>query len=63
MFVTLDMHPLSQPEVMIGNANKAFDGNGRLIDEDSQDLIRQLLGHLCRWTRQVKGKWGASSNQ
>ncbi|MFA7281019.1 MAG: NAD(P)H-dependent oxidoreductase [Sterolibacterium sp.] len=54
MFVTLDMYPLNQPEVMIGNADKAFDGNGRLLDEDSLELIRQLLGHLCRWTRQLK---------
>ena len=56
MFVTLDMYPLNQPEVMIANADKAFDGKGRLIDEESRELIRQLLGHLCRWTRQLKEK-------
>jgi chromate reductase len=55
-FVTLDMFPVNQPEVMIGNAGKAFDTQGKLIDEMSQKLIRQLLENLASWTRQLKKK-------
>jgi chromate reductase len=53
-FVTLDMFPVNQPEVMIGNAGKAFDAQGKLTDEPSQELIRQLLENLASWTRQLK---------
>lgn len=53
-FIFLDMHPINQPEVMIGNAKKAFDAQGKLTDETSQALIRQLLENLVRWTRQLK---------
>jgi chromate reductase len=55
-FITLDMFPVNQPEVMIGNAGKAFDAQGKLIDERSQKLIRQLLENLASWTRQLKKK-------
>jgi hypothetical protein len=41
---------------MIGNAGKAFDTQGKLIDEMSQKLIRQLLENLASWTRQLKKK-------
>jgi chromate reductase len=55
-FITLDMFPVNQPEVMIGNAGKAFDAQGKLIDERSQKLIRQLLENLASWTLQLKKK-------
>jgi chromate reductase len=51
--VFLDMHPINRPEVMIGNAFERFDGQGRLIDPMSRDLIRQLLESLVAWTRQL----------
>lgn len=53
-FVFLNMFPVNQPEVMIGNAGKAFDAQGKLIDETSQKLIRQLLENLANWARQLK---------
>ncbi|MEO8545922.1 MAG: NAD(P)H-dependent oxidoreductase [Betaproteobacteria bacterium] len=45
-FVFLNMHPVNQPEVMIGNAAKAFDSQGKLVDETSLKLLRQLLLNL-----------------
>lgn len=54
MFVFLNMHAVNQPEVMISNAHKRFDDQGRLIDEVAQKLIRQLLEELVSWTRQLK---------
>src|SRR6184192_4267762 len=33
MFVFLNMFPINQPEVMIGNAAQRFDANGNLTDE------------------------------
>ena len=54
VFTTLDMFPVNQPEVMIGNAGKAFDAQGKLIEESSQERIRLLLEKLASWTRQLK---------
>lgn len=54
IFVILNMHPVNQPEVMIGNADKAFDAQGKLINEMSQQLISQLLDNLVTWTKQLK---------
>ena len=48
---------MNQPEVMIvmiGKANKAFDADGKLIDETSQGLIRKMLDGLVQLTRQLK---------
>lgn len=55
-FVFLNMHAVNQPEVMISNAAKAFDAQGKLVDETSRKLIAQLLENLASWTRQLKKK-------
>ena len=53
MFVFLNMFPINQPEVMIGNASERFDAEGNLTDEKTKDFIRQLLESLVNWTRQI----------
>jgi chromate reductase len=55
MFVFLNMFPINQPEVMIGNAAARFDKDGNLTDETSKELIRQLLQKLVEWTRRNAG--------
>jgi chromate reductase len=51
MFVFLNMFPINQPEVMIGNAAERFDAQGNLTDGTTKDFIRQLLQNLVDWTR------------
>ena len=46
MMVFLNMFPINQPEVMIGNASERFDAVGNLTDDTTKDLIRQLLQSL-----------------
>ncbi len=53
MMVFLNMFPVNQPEVMIGNASERFDASGNLIDDASKDFIRQLLQGLTEWTRRI----------
>ena len=53
-FIALNMFQLNHPEIMIGNADKAFDAQGKLIDESSQKRIRKLITDLAIWTRQLK---------
>ena len=55
VMVFLDMFPLNQPEVMIGNASGRFDSEGNLTDEQTKEFIRQLLHNLVEWTRRVGG--------
>jgi chromate reductase, NAD(P)H dehydrogenase (quinone) len=56
MFVFLNMFPVNQPEVMIGNAASRFDSAGNLTDEATKKFIRQLLENLVEWTRRLKAK-------
>ena len=53
MFVFLNMFPINQPEVMIGNAAERFDATGNLTDEKTKKLIHQLLQNLVDWTRRI----------
>ncbi|HEY7913816.1 MAG TPA: NAD(P)H-dependent oxidoreductase [Blastocatellia bacterium] len=53
MFVFLNMFPINQPEVMIGNASERFDAEGNLTDDQTKEFIRQLLKNLADWTRRI----------
>ena len=54
IFVFLNVLAINQPEVMIGNAATRFDAEGRLTDETTQKLIRQLLENLVAWARRLQ---------
>ena len=56
VFVFLDVHAVNQPEVMIGNADDKFDGEGRLTDARTREAIRQLLRNLVDWTDRLRGR-------
>ena len=53
MFVFLNMFPINQPEVMIGNASERFDAEGNLTHDATKEFIRQLLQNLVEWTRRI----------
>jgi chromate reductase len=53
VFVFLNIFPINQPEVMIGNAAERFDAQGNLTDETTKKSIRQLLQNLVEWTQQI----------
>ena len=54
MFVFLNMFPINQPEVMIGNAQERFDSQGNLTDDATKEFIRQLLQNLVEWTKRIE---------
>ncbi len=56
ILVAQDMPVVSQPEVMIANAAQRFDGNGRLGDEPTRQLIRALLVALVELARNVPAR-------
>ncbi len=62
VFVFLNMHPINQPEVMIGNAAERFDAEGNLVDENTRKHIRRLLEALVSWARRhEKGSQATSA--
>jgi len=46
VFLYLDMKPVYKPEVLVAQAEKKFDKDGRLIDEMAKKLIKQKLEAL-----------------
>ena len=63
VMVFLDMHPVNQPEVMIGNAPQRFDADGNLTDEETREHVRGLLQSLLDWTRLIGSKEEASGDE
>lgn len=54
VFAYLDILPINQPEVLIGNASERFDAQGNLTDEVTKDHIRKLLQSLTEWTQRIQ---------
>lgn len=54
IFVFLNVFPINQPEVMIGNASERFDANGNLTDDETRGFIRKLLQELVDWTARIQ---------
>ena len=52
-FIFLNMHPVNQPEVMLSFAPDNIDANGKLTNEQTRKLIRQLLEALADWTKRL----------
>jgi chromate reductase len=55
-FIFLDMYPLNRPEVMVTFAPQKIDKNGKLTDEGTRKIIKQMLENLVDWTRRLKTK-------
>ncbi len=51
--VFLDMPPLQQPEVYIGNAAGLFDDSGKLTNESTQQLLKTYIEAFARWVDKV----------
>ena len=54
MCVFLNMFPVNKPEVMIGQAASRFDAEGKLTEETTRGLVKQLLESLRDWTLVLK---------
>ncbi len=54
VLVSLNMHPINRPEVMITFVDEKIDENGMVTDERTRELIGELLEGLVAWTRRLK---------
>ena len=55
-FIFLNMHPVNRPEVMLSDASHNIDSNGNVTNEQTRQLIRQLLEALAAWTFRLREK-------
>lgn len=49
--VSLNMHVLNQPEIMIAKAAEKFDREGNLIDDSTKEHIQKAMKALIEWTK------------
>lgn len=52
--VTLNMFTLNRPEVLISSAADKFDTYGNLTDVKTQEMIRELVEALVKWTIKLR---------
>ncbi len=55
-FIFLNMHPINRPEVMLSDAAHNVDSDGNVTNEQTRQLVRQLLDELAAWTVRLKEK-------
>jgi chromate reductase, NAD(P)H dehydrogenase (quinone) len=49
-----DFYVMSKPEVLVMEASKKFDGEGKLTDEPTREQLGKLLVGLAAWTLKMK---------
>lgn len=54
ILVSMDVHFLNKPEVMIAQAHERFDSDGQLTHEATRDFVAQLLVALHDWTVRIQ---------
>jgi len=45
------MRPVARPEVIVMKAQEKFDADGKLVDETTRGIVKELLIALAEWTR------------
>jgi len=54
ILISMDVHFLNKPEVMIAQAHERFDRDGQLTHESTRDFVGQLLMALNDWTGRIQ---------
>jgi chromate reductase len=52
-FVFTETYVLLRPEVLVARAHEKIDAQGRVTDEGTRKLVRQLVEALTEWTRRL----------
>ncbi|MDE3059187.1 MAG: NAD(P)H-dependent oxidoreductase [Bacteroidota bacterium] len=52
--VFTNMLPLNKPELIVQAAPQKFDANGKLVDEETRQRLRELLDALKTWTLRLR---------
>jgi chromate reductase len=52
--ISLNMHPLNRPEVIVSQIDEKIDANGKVVDEKTRKKIGKVLEALVAWTERVR---------
>jgi chromate reductase len=52
--ISLNMHPLNRPEVIVSQIDEKIDANGKVVDEKTRKKIGKMLEALVAWTERVR---------
>jgi chromate reductase len=55
-FVFIGCFALNRPEVMVSHAQEKIDKDGKVTDQTTRELIKQLLENLVAWTRRLSSQ-------
>jgi chromate reductase len=58
--VFLNLLPVNKPEVLVARAHEKIDAEGKVHDETTRKLIRELLSALADFTRKLSGSSAAT---
>jgi len=53
VFVSLNMHPINRPEVIVPFIDEKIDEKGTVVDEKTRKKIKDLLEVLVFWTEKL----------
>lgn len=56
VLVSLNMHAVNRPEVIVASVDEKIDEKGNLTDEKTRKKIKQLLENLLDWAQRLKMK-------
>jgi len=56
VFVTLNMHAVNRPEVLVSFAPKKIDEKGNVTDQRTREIMGKLLQNLVKWTIKLKSQ-------
>lgn len=56
VLVSLNMHAINRPEVIVASADEKIEDDGNLTDEKTKKNIEKLLDSLVAWTKLLKSK-------
>lgn len=54
VLVSLNMHAINRPEVIVASVDEKIDEKGNLTDEKARKKIRQLMESLVDWTKRLR---------
>jgi len=63
IMVFLNMHPLNQPEIMVGSCADKFDADGNLADQSTKDHIQKQIAALVEWTKRLSAGKGKAAGE
>jgi len=54
IMIDLNMYPINRPQLLVANAKDKFNEDLQLSDEETLQILRDVLSSLAEWTRKLQ---------